>query len=165
MRYAREYRELREDLDSVGEVRLITMTTAKSWERYGIHALEGVYPFLDPGDWLDVTNTGTEEKNVVHLRHASGTDVVIAAIADLYGAFGYLNVYGTKGSRCAVFGDTFHAFKAQLVAFVNYLKTGERPFPFAETVELMKIVIAGIKSREEGGGRIALSEIAPRESQ
>jgi hypothetical protein len=165
MRYACEYQELRAGLGEVGEVRLITMTTAKSWERYGIHALEGVYPFLEPGGWLDLSNTGTEEKNIVHLRHASGTDVVVAAIADLYGGFGYLNVYGTKGSRCAVFGDTFHAFKAQLVAFVEYLRTGRRPFPFSETVELMKMVIAGIKSREEGGRRVALSEIAPEISQ
>lgn len=165
MRYAREYAELRRRLEEVGEIRLITMTTPKSWERYGIHALEGVYPFLEPGGWLDVANIGTEEKNIVHLRHASGAEVVIAAIADLYGAFGYLNVYGTKGSRCAVFGDTFHAFKAQLVAFVNYLKTGRRPFPFAETVELMKMIVAGTKSREEGGGRIALSEIAPEISR
>ena len=56
-------------------------------------------------------------------------------------------------------GDTFFAFKSQLEAFIAYLRTGERPVPFAETVELMQLVIAGIRSRAEGGREVLLSEI------
>ena len=56
-------------------------------------------------------------------------------------------------------GGTFFAFKKQLVAFVDYLKTGELLFPFDETVELMKIIIAGIRSRDEAGRTVKLSEI------
>lgn len=159
MRYAREYADLRGRLESVGEPRLFTMTTPKSWERYGIHALEGVYPFLEPGGFLDVVNSGTEESNIVHLRHHSGADTVIAAVSDLSGCFGCLGVYGTAGAAAARFEDAFHAFKSQLTAFVQFLKTGTLPFPFDETVELMKLLIAGIRSREEGGRRVSLSEI------
>ena len=159
MRYAREFRECRSRLEEVGELRLITITTAKSWERYGIHALEGVYPFLAPGRWCCVTNTGTEKANVVHVRHDSGVDVVLAAIQDMYGAFGCLNVGGTKGSLYTKTEDTFYAFKTQLVAFVEYLRTGQPPVPFEETVELMKIIIGGIRSREESGRTVMLSEI------
>jgi hypothetical protein len=43
--------------------------------------------------------------------------------------------------------------------FVHWLRTGEEPFPFSETVELLKLVIAGIRSREEGGREVFLSEI------
>src|SRR5207247_2656290 len=46
LRYAREYAAARERLPDLGPLRLITMSMAKTWERYGIHALEGVYPFL-----------------------------------------------------------------------------------------------------------------------
>ena len=160
MRYAREFAECRGRLGEVGQMRLITMTTSKSWERYGIHALEGVYPLLAPGGWVSVANTGTEGANIVHVRHESGVDVVLAAIADMIGAFGYLNVCGTAGALAARFQDTFHAFKAQLEAFVRYLRTGELPFVFDQTVELMKIIIAGIRSREESGRTVMLSEIA-----
>ena len=45
------------------------------------------------------------------------------------------------------------------MAYVQYLRTGERPFPWSETVELMKIVIAGIRSRDEGGREVLLSEL------
>jgi len=82
-------------------------------------------------------------------------------VADMYGAFGQLAIYGTKGAMNVGFKDTFFSFKAQLVAFVNYLRTGELPFPFAETVELMKIVIAGIRSRQQSGRTVLLDEIGP----
>ncbi len=160
MRYAKEFEIARKKQMMIGEPRLIIMTTPKSWERYGIHALEAVYPFLDPGGYIDVLNTGSESSNIVHIRHESGVDTVLAAFGDMYGAFGCMNVYGTDGVLTKQFEDTFFAFKAQLVAFVEYLKTGNLPFSFEETVELMKIVIAGIKSREEGNRRVALSEVA-----
>ncbi len=160
MRYAREFQAARQQLPEVaGEPRLITMTTPKSWERYGIHALEGVYPILASGDWISVVNTGTDEANIVHLKHASGVDVVLVAIADMYGAFCRLAIHGTKGTLTASFEDTFFAFKAQLAAFIDYLRTGKLPFPFTETIELMKMIIAGTGSRHQGGRRMLLKEI------
>lgn len=163
MRYAREFADARSRFNDIGELCLLTMTTPKSWERYGIHALEGVYSFLPSGGWESVCNTGTEQANIVHLRHASGTDVVLAAIADMYGAFGCLSLYGTRGTMNVQFKDTFFAFKSQLVAFVEFLRTGRLPFPFTHTVELMKMVIAGIQSRKEHGRSVSLSEIRLKE--
>jgi predicted dehydrogenase len=159
MRYCREFAALRPRLDEIGPLRLITVTMSKSWERYGIHALEAAYPFLEPGGWLSVANSGSAEANIVHARHRAGVDVVLATIADLYGAFGCLGLYGTKGALSERMQDTFFAFKAQLVAFVEYLRSGRPPFPFAETVEQMKIVIAGIRSREQSGRSVGLNEI------
>lgn len=159
MRYSREYADCRAKMKTIGDLRLITMTISKSWERYGIHALEGVYPFLKPGDWREVTNTGTATANVVHAHHESGVEVVLAAVSDLHGAFGCLNLYGTEGSLAAKFDDTFYAFKTQLEQFIHYLRSGVPPFPFEETIELMKIVIAGIRSRNESGRKVRLDEI------
>ena len=159
MRYAKEFAEVRSRVAEVGDLRIINMSMCKSWERYGIHAMEGVYPFLTPGGWESVVNTGTYESNIVHLRHASGVDVCVTNVADLYGAFGVLGILGTKGALSARYGDNFFAFKAQLVDFVQYLRTGKRPFDFSQTVELMKIIIAGIQSREQGGRRIMLADL------
>jgi len=158
MRYAKEYMPYRRSTHDLGELRFATITTPKTWERYGIHALEGIYPIFGPG-FLSARNTGTEQRNVVHLKHQCGADVVVAAIADMYGAFGVLQLCGTKDHVMLDSRDSFYCFKAQLQSFVDYLRTGQRPFPFAETVELMKMVIAGITSRNEGGREVALSEI------
>ena len=156
MRYARELQEAKEHLAEIGELRLITMTMAKSWERYGIHAMEGVYPFLAPGGWESVTNTGTENANIVHCKHSSGVDVLIPVIDDMYGAFSCLGLYGTEGNFSTQCKDSFYMFKKQLVSFVDYLKTGKSQFDFSQTVELMKIIIAGIKSRDADGKKVLL---------
>jgi len=160
MRYAKEFAEAKRRMaEVVGQPRLIVMTMCKSWERYGIHGLEGVYPLLEPGGWLSAANTGSQDANIVHARHASGVEVVLATISDMLGAFGKLNIYGTKGALAANYQDTFSSFKAQLVAFIDYLRSGRLPFPFTETVELMKIIIAGIQSREQSGRTVSLDEV------
>ena len=158
MRYAKEFLPFRESTRNLGRLRLATITTPKSWERYGIHALEGVYPILGPG-FLAARHTGDAKRNIVHFRHASGADVVAAAIDDLVGAFGVLGLFGTAGHAEAAFADTFYAFKKQLEAYVAFLRTGRPPFPFAETVELMKMIVAGMRSREAGGREVTLEEI------
>lgn len=73
--------------------------------------------------------------------------------------FGCLEFCGTAGQAQVVFGDSYFAFKAQLAAFVDFLSTGLAPFLFAETAELIALVVAGLRSREEGGREAALAEI------
>ncbi len=159
MRYGKEFMPWRQSTHELGAVRFACSTTSKSWERYGIHALEAVYPILGPG-FLSVRNTGTVERAVVHCRHRAGADVVLVASADMFGGFGSLQLCGTAGHAEAFFSDTFFAFKAQLAAFIDWLRMGEPPFPFSETQELMQVIIAGIRSRESGGREVSLTEIA-----
>jgi predicted dehydrogenase len=66
---------------------------------------------------------------------------------------------GTKGRAYIETKDSYYAFKKQLDLFVNWLRTGEEPVDFADTVEMMKIIIAGLRSREENGRVVYLSEI------
>ena len=161
MRYTKEFLPYRISTHELGPIRFVNITTAKSWETYGIHALEAIYPILGPG-FLTARNTGTKERNIVHLTHKCGADIVVVASSDMYGGFGCLQLCGTAGKVQTASGDTFYSFKTQLEAFVEYLRTGVRPFPFSDTIELMKLVIAGIRSREAGGREVALSEIGPK---
>jgi len=162
MRYCKEFLPYRASTHELGKIRFLSITTPKSWERYGIHALEGIYPILGPG-FESVQNVGNWEQNVVHLRHRSKADIVVVAAADLYGSSGVLQLCGTAGHAEVAMRDRFFAFKNQLGDFIQYLRTGIRPFPFDETRELMKLVIAGIKSREEGGRRVMLAEIGRKQ--
>src|SRR5690606_26356058 len=99
------------------------------------------------------------ERNIVHFKHRSGADLVVAATHDMYGGFGLLQLAGTERAVQTASEDTYYAFKSQLEAFIAYLRTGIRPFAHEETVELMKMIIAGIRSREQGGQEIHLDEI------
>ena len=159
MRYATEYRQLHEQLDEIGTPRLITVTMAKSWERYGIHALEAVYSFLRPGRYRSVNHSGNDDSNVMHIEHEDGAHVLLNVFSDLTQSFGCVNVYGTEGVLSGRFADTFGAFKRQLETFIEYLRTGRVPFDFDETVEQIKIIIAGLRSRQQGGGRVLLADI------
>ena len=158
MLYCKEFLPYRESTAELGEIRFASATTAKTWERYGIHALSAVYPILGPG-FLTARNTGTLNRNVVHFTHACGADVVIVATTDMYGGYGALQLCGTAGAVQLMASDTFYSFKAQLEAFVRYVRTGVRPFPFSQTEELMKMLIAGIISREHDGREVTLTGI------
>ncbi len=157
MRYCKEYLPYRISTRDLGSLRFVSTTMSKKWETYGIHALEGLYPILGPG-FRTIQNLGAPERNIVHMTHDAGVDVVIATIKDVvYG--GALRLAGTEGHATVCSHDSFYSFKAQLQAFVDYLRSGRPPFPFSETEELMRLVIGGIESRERGGEKMRLEDI------
>jgi predicted dehydrogenase len=158
MRYAPAMRLTEAQMTALGDLRWITSFTCKSWERYGIHALEAVEPLLGPG-FLTVQTLTDSGGDVVHLTHRSGVRVTLGAIHDAYGSFGAVHLYGTKGQIPLRLDDTYNAFRSQLVAFIDMLRTGQRPLPFEETVELMAVIIAGRRSREQGGASIRVADI------
>lgn len=159
LRYCKEFLPFHASTRNLGELRYATITTPKSWERYGIHALEGLYPIIGAG-FISARNTGAAGRDIVHFTHTNGVDVTVAAIMDMYGGLGALQLCGTVASAHAQTSDSFWAFRAQLAAFVDFLRTGIRPFPYAETQELMQMVIAGLRSRDEGGREVRLGDIA-----
>ncbi len=156
MRYCKEFEPFYAQHYELGKLFYICSPMAKKYETYGIHALEAMYPLLGQG-FVSVRNTGTYERTVVHIKHSSGCNVNVIQGIGMGGA-GML-VIGEYGSRYLECGDSYYAFKKQLDLFVHYLRTGEEPFPFAESVELMKLVIGGLRSREEGGREVFLDEI------
>lgn len=156
MRYSKDQEPYYVNHHELGPIKYICSPMAKKYETYGIHALERMYPLLGEG-FLSVRNTGTKEKTVVHIKHKSGCDVNIIQSYDM--ATMGMMVLGTHQAKLFSGGDSYYSFKKQLDVFVHWLRTGQEPFPFSETVELMKLVIGGLRSREEGGREVLLSEI------
>lgn len=155
MRYAKEYLPYRLSTHNLGRLQLVTMSMAKYWETYGIHAIEALYPILGPG-FLTCRNVGDKDRNFVHFTHRSGADVLIYVRKDMGPGTGLLTLQGSDGFDTLKTMDSFYAFKTQLEHFIQYLRTGIRPFPYAETRELMKMIIAGSRSREADGAEVAV---------
>lgn len=155
MRYAPE---MRADFSALGELRWITSFTCKSWERYGIHALEAVAPLMGPG-FRSVRAQSNERGDVMQITHASGLHLSLGALHDAYGSFGAVHLHGTQGDLALKLRDTYHAFRGQLLAFIELLRSGQPPLPFEQTVELMAVLIAGIRSRQQQGREVAVAEI------
>ena len=80
----------------------------------------------------------------------------------MYGAFSVTLLVGRYGNIALSDNDHYYSFKKQLEMFVRYLRTGIEPFDFKETIELTKMVIAGIQSLKLGGGVIILDDINKR---
>ena len=156
LRYAKEYEPYYASSYEMGNLMYICSPMSKKWEEYGIHAIEQMYPILGKG-FISVQNTGKYEQAHVHLRHEKGCNVDIPQGVGMAGA-GILMI-GTKGSNYVQCKDSYYAFKKQLDLFVNWLRTGQEPVDFEDTIEMMKIVIAGIRSREENGRVVYLDEI------
>lgn len=157
---------------SLGDLRWISGVSTKSWERYGIHLLEPIARVLGPGFEsvrLESHSVGAglpgaprsapPAIEIAHLTHRSGVQVTLPVIADGGATFGTLHLCGTAGQATIRFSDTYTAFRGQLVSFVDYVRRGVPPYPFAETVEYMAVLIAGLRSRNEGSRRVAVSEI------
>lgn len=155
MGYVKEYLPYRLSTHNLGQLRLVTMSMAKYWETYGIHAIEAVYPILGPG-FLSCRNVGDKDRNFVHYTHRCGADVLIYVRKDMGAGTGLLTLQGSDGYDTLKSMDSFYAFKTQLEHFIQYLRTGERPFPYAETRELMKMIIAALRSRDAGGAEVGV---------
>ncbi len=158
MRYAPEIKQIMRQKRQLGELRWVTSCTSKTWERYAIHALEAVWPVLGPG-FVGVRTESRPGSDIAYLTHRNGVQVNLAAIYDALGSYGALHVFGTKGNLAVTCWDTYTAFRNQLCAFIEVLRTGERPYPLSETIELMAVVIAGIRSRQDHGRFVNLAEI------
>ena len=158
MRYTKELEPFYENHYELGKLMYICQPMCKKWETYGIHALECMYPLLGPG-FISIQNTGTYERNIIHIIHKDGCDINIPLSAGMYGAFGTTLLIGSAASAVIKHQDPYYSFKKQLDKFVLWLRKGEEPQPYQHTQELMKMVIGGIRSREESNRKVMLDEI------
>ena len=129
--------------------RWLTATTIKTWERYGIHALEPLIALLGSG--LETVSLITRDGfSLATLTHRSGTPLTIAVLPDAPGSFGVIHAYGNEDHTTITLKDTYTAFRNQLVAAIEWMHNGLEPHPFSQTLEMMAALIAGIESRETG---------------
>jgi len=154
MRYAKEIRT--SDFLSAGEIEFINGIMAKSWKRYGVHAVEGLCAIAGFG--IDsILNTGDENLNLAFIDFKSGLQCLLQVIYHST-IFGRYDVFCRNKTWTVETKDFFYMFKKQLQDIVEFVRTGTPPFPFSETVEIIKTVIAGIKSKREKR-RVFLKEI------
>ncbi len=156
MRYVKDLEPYHNNNYELGKLMYICQPMPKIYETYGIHALESIYPILK-GGFKSIINTGTYERAALRLTHENGCIVDIVQGKGMAGA-GTLLI-GSAGSKYIQTLDSYYAFKKQLDKFVHFLRTDEEPFPFEETIELMKLVVLGLRSRDEGGVVKYLDEI------
>jgi len=166
MRYAMELEPLMKDRSALGDLRWISVQMAKAWENYGIHAFEPVFCLLGPG-FVSVRLESQPKFDIAHIIHRSGVQINIPVMYDGGATWGTMHLAGTAGQTEVRLSGTDHtyytSFRRQIVSFVEFVRNGGvDPYPFSETVEMMAVLIAGLRSRAEGGRRVEVAEILSR---
>jgi len=159
LRYSPQLAKCRAEQPALGELRWLAGVTTKTWERYGIHMLEPLFLLIGPG-FSSIRLESQPDFEVAHLLHCSGVQVTLPVIYDGGSSFGTMQLCGTAGQSSLRFGNTtYQNFLGQMLSFIDFVRTGRAPYPFTETVELMAILIAGLRSRAEKSRRVEIAEI------
>ncbi|MCL4415983.1 MAG: Gfo/Idh/MocA family oxidoreductase [Actinobacteria bacterium] len=147
--YAKEFENIA--TYDLGSVMYVNCLMNKAWGTYGVHSIAGVCNILG-GGVESVVNLGREEFESVHLQYSDGKQAIISQIYTA--GMARFDIIGSKGTKVIMKFDSFYMFKKQLEDFINFIKSGKYPYSYEITVEQIKILIAGRKSRDNGGERI-----------
>jgi len=158
LRYSRELAEARDDLANIGRIVCATATGPSELVFYGIHPLELAHTVMGPGiEW--VQNIGDQNNALVRCAYPDGRSIVLQVLGSaqpgLQAAF-----FGEKGWRHVNVTDAGHFYQTMLAQFVRTIETREVPIPLDITLEIIKILAAGKRSQQQGGLRVALSQVA-----
>jgi len=142
LRYAKEIENLKVERK---EINFVSCIMSKSWERYGVHAVEGIYKILGSGI-EKVLNVGEEKVGSYFLWWKNGK---MAEIQMIYNSkiFGRFFIFGKETVEIET-NDYFYMFKKQMETFVNFIKERKYPYNPFETIEITKVIVAGIKSKK-----------------
>lgn len=143
MRYARELDGPRTDRSTYGGIRLVDGVVLNDWSKYGVHLLDAIFGVLDVRP-ESVTATGTDP-TTVRITTTGKPTVRIATLGAAPITFD-VAVYGRDGVTRHRLRDNFRAFRRTLWRFFEMVRTGEPAIPPAETLDIMRTVVAGRRS-------------------
>jgi predicted dehydrogenase len=148
LRFVPDIVKLREELPRLGNVHLASVVCGNELIYYGLHALSMAYAVLGAGA-VSAINVGQPGLNEVRLRFANHRDVLLLVGEKEWMRAGYqINLYGQKEWR-TVSPDLKNLYSYLLEAFLQYLQTGNEPYPIEEEVELIAALEVGLRSLDE----------------
>jgi predicted dehydrogenase len=159
MRFARELDEPRAHRSAYGDFRLVRGAVINDWEHYGVHMLDAIFAIIK-GRPAAVTVADTD----AHVSYTSaaiemddGTHVQVDTLGDVPMTFA-VDVFGTDRTSRHDLRDNFTAFRRTLWRFVESIRDGDPAIPPEETLDVMRVLIAGRIARGEGR-RVPIDEL------
>jgi predicted dehydrogenase len=146
MRYARELDLLRISIPGFGPIKLVRGAIVLSWEKYGIHLLEAIFGLMNPKP-LYALATGADHDSVA-LGNRDGSLIQIDCLGVAPRTFS-IEVFGKEQRGSAEITDNFSMFRRALWHFHDSMKTGTPAIDPAQTILLMRILMAGRMAMNE----------------
>jgi predicted dehydrogenase len=155
MRYANEGRTAKTDIATLGKIELVTATGKKDWKKYGVHLLEAIVAILDDPKPLSVKNIGTTNKDIVYIEYENGIQVVLNIFMDITPTF-QLSIFGQQGWKLVDIKNSYSMFRDNIIEFIRSVEEGKSRLEFGKTEYIIRTLIAGKESLENGGKTIYL---------
>jgi predicted dehydrogenase len=154
MRYSAGIQSQRDQLASIGQIKLVVAVGAKDLRKYAVHYIEGMLAFLGDPAVKTVKHVGDHDKDVIYIEMENG---ILATVHIFMGITdGELNIYGSKGALRVNHGGAYVCFRAQLIEAIRSFKEGRSRLDFAKTHNVVSTLIAARESLENGGKTITL---------
>lgn len=147
MRFARELDGPRADRSRYGGLTLVDGVVLNDWSKYGVHLLDAVFGVLDERPET-VTATG-EEPTTVRVETTGEPTVRIATLGDAPITFD-VSFYGQETVSRHRLRDNFRAFRRTLWRFFEMVRSGEPAIAPEATLDVLRTVVAGRRSRRTG---------------
>jgi predicted dehydrogenase len=152
MRFAKELDEVRAEIATYGQVKLIRAAVLNDWARYGVHLLDGLMPLLG-GRPVSVAPHEAPHESVA-IAIDNGTLVLVDALHDVPKVFRF-DIFGTQRLSSHEVTDNFSMFRRMLWQFAEMIRTKRPTIPVDQTLTVVRTLIAGrIAMRERRAVRL-----------
>lgn len=140
IRYAPELDKIRRDINEFGKIKLTRGTTVKSWEKYAIHILDGIFSVV-PFNVKSVQYNNSNHESFILYNH-DGSIIQIDALGSSEPILRIEFFSDIKYYRADTL-DAFPSFKRLLSNFIFRIERGLVDNGSILTINLMKVLIAG----------------------
>ena len=146
LRYAKELTLNKADLERIGPIRHIQANTPSSWEKYAVHLIEPALQLMgEPKQIMhaqarSIARTGRG----VTVSFEGGITVDFSALGNNVASPLSIRVHGARGWHDLVFVDSFSAFRAALVEFIEGIRTGTCRSPLSFNQQVVAIIESGL---------------------
>ncbi|MBE8585597.1 Gfo/Idh/MocA family oxidoreductase [Campylobacter concisus] len=140
IKYASELDKIRRDINEFGKIKLIRATTVKSWEKYAIHMLDGIFSVV-PFNVKSVQYNNSNHESFT-LYNYDDSIIQIDALGSSEPILRIEFFSDIKYYRADTL-DAFPSFKRLLSNFIFRVERGLVDNSSVLTINLMKVLIAG----------------------
>lgn len=158
LRYAVELETLRNQLADLGSISSIVSVGPGEWHYYGVHAVEMYQTVAGLGArW--VHRHVFDERDIVVVGYDEGPSVVVETLRDAVYTF-HLSVYGANGCAQCKVTDSKAFYTRLMSAVLDMVVTGKPPITRSQTMEVLGVLHAGIRSAESES-RVQIADVLP----
>lgn len=140
MRYAKELDEPRANLAEYGKIRLVRGAVLNSWEKYGVHLLDGIFHTTKK---QPVSVVALESSHLsISVQMDDGSLLQLDALGEVPKCF-RIDIFGDRKISFHEISDNFSMFRRTLWHFCQSINNGRPAIDPQQTLDIMRLLIAG----------------------